>query len=88
MTRLALLFALLAFGGQLRAQHHVVQEIIDDVNLDSMLLWCEMITGDVPITVNGVTDTVFSRHSNAPGNEVSFQWLAHKLASYGLCANH
>jgi len=84
MTRFALLLTLLLSTQLAAAQHTVVQEIIDDISLDSMLLWCGDITGENAVTVNGVTDTIKSRNSNNPGNERAYQYLLSKLQSFGL----
>lgn len=84
MTRFVSLLALLFFGQLATAQHTVVQEIINDINLDSMMLWCGDISGENPVTINGTTDTIFSRHDSKPGNELAFHYLINKLQSFGL----
>lgn len=84
MTRFLLLgLGLLASAGSM-AQNSTVQSLINQVNIDSMLIWCADISGENPVTVNGTEVTIASRHSNQPGNEQAFQYLKNKLLSYGL----
>ncbi len=61
-----------------------VQEIINQVKLDSLTKYVEKLSGEVPITVNGQPVTIFSRHSNYPGNELAAVYISQKLESYGL----
>lgn len=61
-----------------------VQEIINQVNLDSLTKYVGELSGDFPITVNGQPVTIYSRHSNYPGNELAAGYISQKLESYGL----
>jgi hypothetical protein len=79
-----LLFLVVGLTTSAIAQHPVIQQIIDNVSLDSMMLYAEEITGERPITVNGVTDSIMSRHKNNPGNALCVDYLEMKLIQFGL----
>ena len=61
-----------------------VQDIINQVNLDSLTKYVGKLSGELPITVNGQPVTIYSRHSNYPGNELAAVYISQKLEGYGL----
>ena len=67
----------------LRAQHPVVQSILDDVRIDSMMKWVGEVSGEVPVIINGVEQTITSRHKNNAGNALSQAYLMQKLVQFG-----
>lgn len=73
--------ALLPFA--LRAQHPVIQGILDEVRIDSMMLWVSELSGEVPVMINGTEHTLVSRHKNNVGNNLAQQWLQQKLVQLG-----
>lgn len=80
---LALLFAIPCFVQKSSAQNATIQAIINEVNIDSLMQRTREISGEVGVTVNGVTDTIFSRNKFRPGNELCFQYARDKFISYG-----
>jgi hypothetical protein len=66
-----------------RAQITSIQAIIDSVNIDTLMLRTEELSGEKGVFVNGVVDTIFSRNRNRPGNELAFKFIRNKLISYG-----
>lgn len=75
-------FALMA-SNLTHAQHPVVQAIIDSVRIDSMMLYLNELTGEVPIDLGNGPETIVSRHKNNPGNALAQAWLEHKLTQFG-----
>ncbi|HRD53723.1 MAG TPA: M28 family metallopeptidase [Flavobacteriales bacterium] len=73
--------ALLPFA--LRAQHPVIQGVLDEVRIDSMMLWVSELSGEVPVMINGAEHTLVSRHKNNVGNNLAQQWLQQKLVQLG-----
>ncbi|MFZ5553051.1 MAG: M28 family peptidase [Bacteroidota bacterium] len=86
MKKATLLFLLMTFSvpGWLLAQNPTIQTIISEVNIDTLLFRAEEISGERGVVVNGVTDTIKSRHKSKPGNELCYDFLIQKLASFGL----
>lgn len=78
---IALLTGLFHFGF---SQNPVVHNILNDVEIDSMTYFVKQLTGEEQVIINGVSDTIFSRHKNQPGNETAFQFVKQKFAAYGL----
>ena len=61
-----------------------VQQIINQVNLDSLTSYVEELSGQVPIVINGKSYTIQSRHKNYPGNKLAADYIAQKFKSFGL----
>lgn len=81
-TLLATIFLASAFSTL--AQNPVVQNIIDDLEMDSILEYANEITGEVSVMINGNSETITSRHKNNPGNDLTVDYLEQKLTSFGL----
>lgn len=68
-----------AFG-----QNPIVDSILSKVNIDTLLYRVEEISGARGIVLNGVTDTIKSRHKLRPQNELAYKYIIDKFESYGL----
>jgi hypothetical protein len=66
------------------SQSSFVQQIIDSVNIDSLIYFVKELSGEVPTIVNDTSQTILSRHSYQPGNALAEVYLRQKLESYGL----
>ncbi len=66
-----------------RAQDPVVQTILDDVRIDSMMKWVGELSGEVPTMIDGSLQTILSRHKNNAGNALSQTYLMQKLTQFG-----
>lgn len=86
VNRLYILIALLFTSiYSLQAQQHpVVTSILSQVSIDSLMYRAEEISGYRGVIVNGVLDTIFSRHRNRPGNELAYRYIMQKFISFGL----
>lgn len=62
----------------------LVAEIIDAINLDSLTLRVQELSGDVAVTIGGNTHTIESRHMDYNGNILAANFLKQKLSDYGL----
>lgn len=75
---------LVLFPLSVSSQITTIQNIINSVSIDSLMLNCNEISGEVGVVVGGVTDTIKSRNRNQPGNELAFRYARDKFISYGL----
>jgi hypothetical protein len=77
---------LLLFGTQsgLYSQSPVVQEIINQTNLDSLVHFVSELSGEVPTIIGGSPYTIVSRNKNNASNNMAANYIKEKLASYGL----
>jgi hypothetical protein len=66
------------------AQSQVIRQIIDSVKIDSLILFVKELSGEVPATINGTSQTILSRHRDQPGNALAEAYIKQKLESYGL----
>ncbi len=65
-------------------QSPVVQSIINDTNLDSLIFFVEELSGEVQTIIGGSPYTIVSRHKNQPSNDKAADYIKQKLDSYGL----
>ncbi len=72
------------WNNSVSAQNPIVQSILNDVKLDSLIHFVKQLTGESPISLNGVTDTIKSRYAFHPDNELAFQYMKQVLSGYGL----
>ena len=80
-------YILIAFNGLLfssQGQNPIVVNILNDVELDSLTHFVRQLSGEEQVIINGVPDTIFSRHMDQPGNEIAFQYAKGKFTDYGL----
>ena len=77
---------LLLFGTQssLYSQSPIVQEIINQTNLDSLVHFVSELSGEVSTIIGGSPYTIVSRNKNNASNNMAANYIKEKLASYGL----
>ena len=83
-SSLSLLGALLIATASVRAQIPAVQTAVAQVSLDSLTHFVRQLTGEAPVVIGGVQDTIRSRHYQHPGNEKAFRYLREKMRGYGM----
>jgi len=84
MTFRSLLIALILLSSSgAKAQHPVVQSILEAIRIDSMMLWVDELSGELPIDVGNGPELIVSRHKFSPGNAVAEQYLTRKLEQFG-----
>jgi len=81
---LTLVFSLLTLQGTLQSQTPIVQEIINQANIDSLIFFVEELSGEVQTNINGAPYTIVSRNKNQPSNDKAADYIEQKLESYGL----
>ena len=75
---------LLLLYGISYAQNQNVQNILNEVKIDSMTFFVAQLTGEEPVIIGGNPDMIISRHRDHPGNEKAFQFIKEKFQTYGL----
>jgi hypothetical protein len=61
-----------------------IQNILNQVNTDSITYFVKELSGNVPTIIGGAPYTIASRNKNQPGNDKAMQYIQEKLQSYGL----
>ena len=82
-----IVLAIMLFSGVIsisQAQSPIVQSIINQTNLDSLIYFVEELSGEVQTIINGTPYTIVSRHWNNPSNDMAADFIKQKLNSYGL----
>ncbi len=79
----ALSLLLLLYGISF-AQNQNVQNILNEVKIDSMTFFVAQLTGEEPVIIEGNPVMIISRHRDHPGNEKAFQFIKEKFQTYGL----
>ena len=66
------------------SQSPVVQSIINQTNLDSLIFFVEELSGEVQTIIGGTPYTIVSRNKNQPSNDKAADYIEQKLEYYGL----
>ena len=62
----------------------LVSQIIQSVNVDSLLNYVSSLSGNLPVNIDGETVTISSRHRDFPGNDLAADYIQQKLEGFGL----
>jgi len=82
---LTLVFSLLTLQGTLLSQTPIVQEIINQANIDSLIFFVEELSGEVETIIGGSPYTIQARSKYQPvANDKAADYIKQKLNSYGL----
>ncbi len=79
-----LLFGVLFVQTIAYSQSPVVQSILEEMNIDSIVYFARELTGDVETIINGTPYTIQSRNKYQPGNDMAANYIQQKLEFYGL----
>jgi len=66
------------------SQSPIIQSIIDQTNIDSLVYFVKELSGEVQTIIGGTPYTIQSRNKNQPGNDKAADYIQQKLESYGL----
>jgi hypothetical protein len=77
------LLLLFIFINELKAQNPDIQAIINNIHIDSLVKTVQEISGEIPVIINGVTNTISSRSYSNLGNELAFQYLKSRFQNIG-----
>ena len=83
-TRYIYLTILLSAFFNYRSQNPVIINLLNDVRIDSLKESLRQLTGLQPVFVNGVPDTIKTRHAGTVGNEIAFAYIKKRFQSFGL----
>ncbi|MFO7523930.1 MAG: M28 family peptidase [Ignavibacteriaceae bacterium] len=83
---LQLLVVSLLLTGNIYSQNPIVQQVINSVDIDSLVNFVRELSGDVATTINGQPYTILSRNKNQPGNDKAADYIKERLEYYGLTA--
>lgn len=61
-----------------------VEQIVNAVNIDSLMNYVSILSGETSASINGQTQTILSRHKEHEGNEIAAGYIRQKLDSYGM----
>ncbi|HSD63156.1 MAG TPA: M28 family peptidase [Ignavibacteriaceae bacterium] len=87
MKKILTLFCALFIMHQGLAQTNtLVQQIINNVNIDSLTKFVNELSGEVPVIINGQQVTIASRYYNTSTNDKAADYVKAKFESYGLQA--
>jgi hypothetical protein len=81
---LQVVFTILILQSISFGQTPVIQSIIDQTNLDSLIYFVQELSGEVQTIIGGQPYTIVSRHKNQPSNDKAADYIKQKLNSYGL----
>jgi len=76
--------AILLFQTVSFSQSSVIQTIINETNIDSLIYFVEELSGEVSTIIGGSPYTIVSRNKYQPSNDKAADYLKQKLDSYGL----
>lgn len=83
MKKVVLIFTMQLFVYNIRAQNTLVQALLNDVRLDSLTNFVKLLSGEKSVVINGVKDTIKSRHYLSSGNEKAFQFMKQEFIRFG-----
>ncbi len=63
--------------------HPTVAALIDGVEEDSLMDFLSRLSGELPIEIDGQTDTIHTRYSGTEDNEMAARYIRQTLESYG-----
>ncbi len=66
-----------------KAQHPVIQQLVDGVSIDSMMVDIRLLTGEDPVDVGAGPQRIRSRFRSNPGNALAATWLQQRLVQMG-----
>jgi Peptidase family M28/Immune inhibitor A-like, MAM domain/Secretion system C-terminal sorting domain len=79
-----LLFVVLFTQSPTFSQSPVVQSILEEMSIDSIVFVARELTGDIQTIINGTPYIIQSRHKNQPGNDKAADYIQQKFESFGL----
>ncbi len=65
------------------AQNTIIASILNEVNIDSLVIFTEKISGERAVIVDGNTQIIQSRQHQKIGNELAYKFLRNELIRYG-----
>ncbi len=66
-----------------QGSNSVIQQVINQVNIDSLMYFVKELSGNVPTVIGGQPYTIVSRYKSNPSNDKAGEYIKQKLDSYG-----
>ncbi len=79
-----LLLFIISAQSFLHSQSPVVQAVINQTNIDSLVYFVKELSGEVQTIIGGSPYTIVSRNKSNPSNDKAADYIKQKLSSYGL----
>lgn len=70
------------------SQYSIVQQIANDVSLDSLKLYIRQLSGDTSCIIGGSPYTITSRYKTQSGNQKAAEYIYEKFNSFGLTTTY
>lgn len=83
---LLVVFSVVLISSISQSQSPIIQSVINETNIDSLIFFVEELSGEVQTIIGGSPYTIVSRHKNQPSNDKAADYIKQKLESYGLPA--
>jgi hypothetical protein len=83
---LLIVFSVVLISSISQSQSPIIQSVINETNIDSLIFFVEELSGEVQTIIGGSPYTIVSRHKNQPSNDKAADYIKEKLESYGLPA--
>lgn len=64
-------------------QNPIIQKILSEIQLDSLTNFVRQLNGEKAVIINEEAVTIESRHTNHPGNELTFQSMKSEFIRWG-----
>ena len=71
-----------------KVDEDLIENIVLETNIDSLSHFVNVLSGEIPISINGNLYTIASRHKNYPGNNIAADYIYSKLQEYGLTVSN
>ena len=84
--RIGLCFFIISLQSISAQTDSLIQEIIDEVNIDTLYKYVSELSGATQTNIGGVPFTISSRHKLQPGNDKAADYIKEKLEVFGLPA--
>lgn len=89
MKHIIMIFLLLVcIHGLIYSQYSLMQQIGNEVSLDSLKLYIRQLSGDTSCIIGGSSYTITSRYKTQPGNQKAAEYIYEKFSSFGLTATY
>jgi len=84
--RIGLCFLIVSLQSISAQTDSLIQEIIDEVNIDTLYKYVSELSGATQTMIGGVPYTISSRYKSQPGNDKAADFIKEKLESFSLPA--
>ncbi|NUN10699.1 MAG: M28 family peptidase [Ignavibacteriaceae bacterium] len=84
ISGLLILFIIFSPNIHSQGSNSVIQQIINQVNIDTLMFFVKELSGNIPTTIGGQPYTIVSRHKNNASNDKAGEYIKERLERYGV----